>query len=123
MSIRDYANNGWLGINDTLAWASGVYFGRTTVRIDGVFQLGDAGNKVLFNQSSAKFTVPVTINNSLAANNITATNVTVNDTLKAFRYELNTIQDLGGEFCVAPTIYIQSGAKVNVSKASATRTI
>lgn len=44
----------------------------------------------------------------------------VNDTLKAFKYELNTIQDLGGEFCVAPTIYIQSGATVNVSKASAT---
>lgn len=120
VSIRDYANNGWLGINDTLAWTNGVYFGKTTVRTDGVFQLGDTGNKVLFNQSSAKFTVPVTINNSLAANNITATNVTVNDTLKAFKYELNTIQDLGGEFCVAPTIYIQSGATVNVSKASAT---
>lgn len=120
VSIRDYANNGWLGINDTLAWASGVYFGKTTVRTDGIFQVGDAGNKVLFNQSSAKFTVPVTINNSLAANNITATNVTVNDTLKAFKYELNTIQDLGGEFCVAPTIYIQSGATVNVSKASST---
>lgn len=82
--------------------------------------MGDAGNKVLFNASSAKFSIPVTINNSFAANNITATNVTVNDTLKAFKYELNTIQDLGGEFCVAPTIYIQSGAKVNVSKASAT---
>lgn len=120
VSIRDYANNGWLGINDTLAWTNGVYFGKTTVRTDGIFQVGDAGNKVLFNQSSAKFTVPVTINNSLAANNITATNVTVNDTLKAFKYELNTIQDLGGEFCVAPTIYIQSGATVNVSKSSAT---
>ena len=118
--IRDYANNGWLGINDTLAWTNGVYFGKTTVRTDGIFQVGDAGNKVLFNQSSAKFSVPVTINNSLAANNITATNVTVNDTLKAFKYDLNTIKDLGGEFCVAPTIYIQSGAKVNVSKASAT---
>lgn len=120
VSIRDYANNGWLGINDTLAWTNGVYFGKTTVRTDGIFQVGDAGNKVLFNQSSAKFTVPVTINNSLAANNIIATNVTVNDTLKAFKYELNTIQDLGGEFCVAPTIYIQSGATVNVSKASST---
>ena len=120
VSIRDYANNGWLGINDTLAWTNGVYFGKTTVRTDGIFQVGDAGNKVLFNQSSAKFTVPVTINNSLAANNITATNVTVNDTLKAFKYDLNTIQDLGGEFCVAPTIYIQSGATVNVSKASST---
>lgn len=120
VSIRDYANNGWLGINDTLAWTNGVYFGKTTVRTDGIFQVGDAGNKVLFNQSSAKFSVPVTINNSLAANNITATNVTVNDTLKAFKYELNTIQDLGGEFCVAPTIYIQSGATVNASKASST---
>lgn len=120
VSIRDYANNGWLGINDTLAWTNGVYFGKTTVRTDGIFQVGDAGNKVLFNQSSAKFTVPVTINNFLAANNITATNVTVNDTLKAFKYELNTIQDLGGEFCVAPTIYIQSGAKVQVNKDSAT---
>lgn len=120
VSIRDYANNGWLGINDTLAWASGVYFGTSKVRTDGIFQVGDTGNKVLFNQSSAKFSVPVTINNSLAANNITATNVTVNDTLKAFKYELNTIQDLGGEFCVAPTIYIQSGAKVQVNKDSAT---
>lgn len=120
VSIRDYANNGWLGINDTLAWASGVYFGKTTVRTDGVFQVGDAGNKILFNQSSAKFSIPVTINNSLAANNITATNVTINDTLKAFKYDLNTIQDLGGEFCVAPTIYIQSGAKVQVNKDSAT---
>lgn len=120
VSIRDYANNGWLGINDTLAWTNGVYFGKTTVRTDGIFQVGDAGNKVLFNQSSAKFTVPVTINNFLAANNITATNVTVNDTLKAFKYELNTIQDLGGEFCVAPTIYIQSDATVNVFKASST---
>ena len=120
VSIRDYANNGWLGINDTLAWTNGVYFGKTTVRTDGIFQLGDTGNRVLFNQSSAKFSIPVTINNSLAANNITATNVTVNDTLKAFKYELNTIQDLGGEFCVAPIIYIQSGAKVQVNKDSAT---
>lgn len=120
VSIRDHANNGWLGINDTRAWVNGVYFGSSTIRTDGIFQLGDAGNKVLFNASSAKFSIPVTINNSLAANNITATNVTVNDTLKAFKYELNTIQDLGGEFCVAPTIYIQSGATVNVSKASST---
>lgn len=118
--IRDYANNGWLGINDTLAWANGVYFGKTTMRTDGVFQLGETGNKVLFNQSSAKFTVPVTINNSLAANNVTATNLTINDTLKAFKYNLSTIQDLGGEFLIAPTIYIQSGATVQVSKASST---
>lgn len=120
VSIRDYANNGWLGINDTGAWTSGVYFGKSTVRTDGTFQVGDSDSRVLFNTSSARFGVPVTINNSLAANNITATNVTVNDTLKAFKYELNTIQDLGGEFCVAPIIYIQSGATVNVSKASAT---
>lgn len=119
VSIRDYANNGWLGINDTGAWTSGVYFGSSVIRTDGGFQVGGSG-KIVLNTSSAKFNVPVTINNSLAANNITATNVTVNDTLKAFKYELNTIQDLGGEFCVAPIIYIQSGATVNVSKASAT---
>lgn len=119
VSIRDYVNNGWLGINDTGAWTSGVYFGSSVIRTDGGFQIGGSG-KIVLNTSSAKFSVPVTINNSLAANNITATNVMVNDTLKAFKYELNTIQDLGGEFCVAPTIYIQSGATVNVSKASAT---
>lgn len=119
VSIRDYANNGWLGINDTGAWTSGVYFGSSVIRTDGGFQVGGSG-KIVLNTSSAKFSVPVTINNSLAANNITATNVTVNDTFKAFKYELNTIQDLGGEFCVAPIIYIQSGATVNVSKASAT---
>lgn len=119
VSIRDYANNGWLGINDTGAWTSGVYFGSSVIRTDGGFQVGGSG-KIVLNTSSAKFNVPVTINNSFAANNITATNVTVNDTLKAFKYELNTIQDLGGEFCVAPTIYIQSGATVNVSKASST---
>lgn len=122
VAIRDYGNS-WLGINDGYAgsWlSSGIYFGKSTIRTDAAFQLGENGNKVLFNTSSAKFSVPVTINNSIAANNITATNVTVNDTLKAFKYDLNTIQDLGGEFCVAPTIYIQSGATVNVSKASAT---
>lgn len=119
VSIRDYANNGWLGINDTGAWTSGVYFGSSVIRTDGGFQVGGSG-KIVLNTSSAKFNVPVTINNSFAANNITATNVTVNDTLKAFKYELNTIQDLGGEFCVAPTIYIQSGATVNASKASST---
>ena len=120
--IRDYGYN-WLGINDGYAesWlTSGIFFGKSAIRTDNAFQLGNNGDKVLFNTSSAKFTVPVTINNSLAANNITATNVTVNDTLKAFKYELNTIQDLGGEFCVSPTIYIQSGATVNVSKASST---
>lgn len=120
--IRDYGNS-WLGINDGYAesWlSSGIYFGKSTIRTDATFQLGENGNKILFNTTSAKFSIPVTINNSLAANNITVTNVTVNDTLKAFKYELNTIQDLGGEFCVAPTIYIQSGATVNVSKASAT---
>lgn len=117
--IRDYGSS-WLGINDTLAWANGVYFGNTTVRTDGVFQVGDRGSKVLFNKSSAQFGVPVTINNSLAANNITATNVTINNTLKAFKYDLSTIQDLGGEFLVAPTIYIQSGATIQVSKASST---
>lgn len=120
--IRDYANNGWLGINDTLAWTNGVYFGKTTVRTDGIFQVGDAGNKVLFNQSSAKFTVPVTINNSLAANNITATNVTVNGKLVAYQQEIRTIQDLGGEFCVSPTIYIQKASTtvVNVRKKDST---
>lgn len=122
VSIRDYANNGWLGINDTLAWTNGVYFGKTTVRTDGIFQVGDAGNKVLFNQSSAKFTVPVTINNSLAANNITATNVTVNGKLVAYQQEIRTIQDLGGEFCVSPTIYIQKASTtvVNVRKKDST---
>lgn len=119
IAIRDNGYS-WLGINDQIAFGSGVYFGKSTVRTDGTFQVGDSGSRVLFNASSARFGVPVTINNSLAANNITATNVTVNDTLKAFKYELNTIQDLGGEFCVAPIIYIQSGATVNVSKASAT---
>ena len=119
IAIRDNGYS-WLGINDQIAFGSGVYFGKSTVRTDGTFQVGDSGNRVLFNTSSAQFGVPVTINNSLAAINITATNVTVNDTLKAFKYELNTIQDLGGEFCVAPIIYIQSGATVNVSKASAT---
>lgn len=119
VAIRDNGYS-WLGINDQVAFGSGVYFGKSLVRMDNAFQLGENGNKVLFNTSSAKFTVPVAINNSLAANNITATNVTVNDTLKAFKYELNTIQDLGGEFCVAPTIYIQSGAKVQVNKDSAT---
>lgn len=123
VAIRDYGYN-WLGINDGYAgspWsAAGVFFGKSLIRTDNAFQLGNNGDKVLFNTSSAKFTVPVTINNSLAANNITATNVTVNDTLKAYKYELNTIQDLGGEFCVAPTIYIQSGATVQVNKDSAT---
>ncbi len=122
VAIRDYGY-GWLGINDgyTESWsANGIFFGKSIIRTDNAFQLGNNGDKVLFNTSSAKFTVPVTINNSLAANNVTATNVTVNDTLKAFKYELNTIQDLGGEFCVAPTIYIQSGAKVQVNKDSAT---
>nr|DAH89575.1 MAG TPA: YadA-like protein [Caudoviricetes sp.] len=119
VAIRDNEYS-WLGINDQLAFGNGVYFGKSTVRTDGTFQVGDSGSRVLFNSSSAKFGVPVTINSSLAANNITATNVTVNDTLKAFKYDLNTIQDLGGEFCVAPTIYIQSGATVNVSKASST---
>ena len=119
IAIRDNGYS-WLGINDQIAFGSGGYFGKSTVRTDGTFQVGDSGSRVLFNTSSAKFSVPVTINNSLAANNITATNVTINDTLKAFKYELNTIQDLGGEFCVAPIIYIQSGATVNVSKASAT---
>lgn len=119
VAIRDNEYS-WLGINDQLAFGNGVYFGKSTVRTDGTFQVGDSGSRVLFNSSSAKFGVPVTINNSLAANNITATNVTVNDTLKAFKYELNTIQDLGGEFCVAPTIYIQSGATVQVNKDSAT---
>ena len=120
--IRDYGNS-WLGINDGYAgsWlSSGIYFGKSTIRTDAAFQLGENGNKILFNTTSAKFSIPVTINNSLAANNITATNVTVNDTLKAFKYDLNTIQDLGGEFCVAPTIYIQSGATVQVNKDSAT---
>lgn len=119
IAIRDNGYS-WLGINDQIAFGNGVYFGKSTVRTDGTFQVGDSGSRVLFNTSYAQFGVPVTINNSLAANNITATNITINDTLKAFKYELNTIQDLGGEFCVAPIIYIQSGATVNVSKASAT---
>lgn len=120
--IRDYGSS-WLGINDGYAgsWlSSGVYFGKSTIRTDTTFQLGENGNKILFNTSSAKFSIPVTINNSLAANNVTATNLTINDTLKAFKYDLSTIQDLGGEFLVAPTIYIQSGATVQVNKASST---
>ena len=117
--IRDYGSS-WLGINDGYAGSCGVYFGKSTIRTDTTFQLGENGNKILFNTSSAKFSIPVTINNSLAANNVTATNLTINNTLKAFKYDLSTIQDLGGEFLIAPTIYIQSGATVQVSKASST---
>lgn len=122
--IRDYGYN-WLGINDGYveSWlTSGIFFGKSIIRTDNAFQLGNNGDKVLFNQSSAKFTVPVTINNSLAANNITATNVTVNGKLVAYQQEIRTIQDLGGEFCVSPTIYIQKASTtiVNVKKKDST---
>ena len=124
VAIRDYGYN-WLGINDGYAesWsASGIFFGKSIIRTDNAFQLGNNGDKVLFNTSSAKFTVPVTINNSLAVNNVTATNVTVNGKLVAYQQEIRTIQDLGGEFCVSPTIYIQKASTtiVNVKKKDST---
>ena len=42
VAIRDNGYS-WLGINDQLAFAEGVYFGTSRIRADGIFELGENG--------------------------------------------------------------------------------
>lgn len=52
-AFRTYDN--WLRINDQGEFGSGVYFGSSTVRVDGTFQHGNGGENVLITASESRF--------------------------------------------------------------------
>ena len=114
----------WLRINDTKAFSSGVYFGGNIVRTDGSFQVGGSGASVNLTTSEAKFGVPVKMNgdtyywgtdgsivvNQLKASSGRVNNLFVEEELRALRYNIQTVADLGGTFIVAPTVNVTASA-------------
>lgn len=118
----------WLRINEKVnnaqPFSSGVYFGDSIVRTDGKFQIGNGGANIEISSSAATFKVPTTITSTLNVNGDTTfnkaiittanidtaniQNVNVYDTLRAAKYSIETVQNLGGHFLVCPTIEVPS---------------
>lgn len=118
----------WLRINEKInnaqPFSSGVYFGNSIVRTDGQFQIGNAGVNIEMSSSTATFKIPTTITSTLNVNGDTTLNkaiittanidtaniqnVNVYNTLRAAKYSIETVQNLGGHFLVCPTIEVPS---------------
>ncbi len=103
----------WLRINDVNKFTSGVYFGGGVVRLDGTLQIGGSGEKVKITQSTANFTIPTTFTNLVQTNNLT-----VSDTLIATKYQISTIQTLGGAFDVCPDFITNASATATISSST-----
>ena len=142
----------WLRINETKAFTSGIYTGTSIVRSDSGFQVGDAGAYSILGTSGNIFKVPTTItyattssnkaltvngdtniSGSMTAGTVNATeenigelnveNANVYGTLRAAKYSIETVQNLGGHFLVCPTIEVPSdstGFSCQVTKTSST---
>lgn len=111
-------HDNWLRINETAQFSSGVYFGNTPqvwvpkiLRAD-TFQVG-SDSKIKFTTSSANFTVPTTFTNLVQTNNLT-----VSDTLIATKYQISTIQTLGGAFDVCPDFITSASATATISSST-----
>ena len=142
----------WLRINETKAFTSGIYTGTSIVRSDSGFQVGNAGAYSILGTSGNIFKVPTTISytttssnkaltvngdtnisGSMTAGTVNATeenigelnveNANVYGTLRAAKYSIETVQNLGGHFLVCPTIEVPSdstGFSCQVTKTSST---
>lgn len=108
----------WLRINETAQFSSGVYFGNTPlvwvpkILQADTFQVG-SDSKIKFTTSSANFTVPTTFTNLVQTNNLT-----VSDTLIATKYQISTIQTLGGAFDVCPDFITSASATATISSST-----
>lgn len=104
LAIRGDPNDSWLRINTAengggTSFASGVYFGTSKTRTDGELQVGPDGIGFWSNQQGA-----------------VAKNLNVVDTLRATRYDLQTITQTGGCLYVSPTLrYPNSNTTVAVT--------
>lgn len=111
-------HDNWLRINETAQFSSGVYFGNTPqvwvpkiLRAD-TFQVG-SDSKIKFTTSAANFTIPTTFTNLVQTNNLT-----VSDTLIATKYQISTIQTLGGAFDVCPDFITSASATATISSST-----
>lgn len=130
-------------------FTSGVYFGNSDVRTDKAFQVGDGGKYFKINSSSLDVNVPsvfsqrTTHNGGLISPTISSNlisfvkngntlpkidgadatailnELTVLSTLRAKKYELDHVQNLGGTFMVSPSFICTEGStSVTVSAIS-----
>lgn len=129
--------DGWLRINDTKAFGSGIYFGQNIIRTDTSIQLGASGASVNMTTSGATFKIPIYMNGTtykwttdgkIVVNDVNAATATlgnasitngevqdfhVNGTLKTFKHDIQHIANLGGNFLVTPSFtYSQPTAQV-----------
>lgn len=125
----------WLGININDDF-TGINLGANIVRTYGTFQVGENGGSVNIDSDAATFQIPVNISkNVTVSNTLSATNAIfsdadiaqadidtlyVKDTLTATRYEIATIQSLGGTFDICPSFTTSSVAKLTVSSSTST---
>ena len=119
----------WLRINDTKAFSNGVYFGSSVIRTDGQLQIGGSGSKLAVTTTDdqsgisgatnghALFGVPIEMNgtanywdttgklvtSNLDVNSARITNLQVTDTLRSFKWDIDHVANLGGNFLVTPT--------------------
>ena len=126
----------WLRINEPAGFTNGVYFGNSLIRTDSRFQLGNNGAQIDFYangaSSAATFKIPTNITSTLSVGGATTlTSATidsaiVNDInvygeLKAAKYSIETVQNLGGHFLVCPTIEVPSQGNENSFLCQVTR--
>lgn len=137
----------WLRINDTKAFSNGVYFGSSVIRTDGQLLVGRSGSKLAVtttdDQSNisgatnghALFGVPIEMNgtanywdttgklvtSNLDVNSARITNLQVTDTLRSFKWDIDHVANLGGNFLVTPTYNaIENSATFAVNSISGT---
>lgn len=128
-----YLNGGYASFDGTVLCKQSIYFGKSleqaTANIyytyDNETLHLDAEIDMAYNVNvCGGLTVADNIKSSLVqTNSLTATNATITNTLKAYKYEAYTIQNLGGEFIVAPTLYIQKTASIKAQASTNNRSL
>lgn len=119
--------DGWLRINDTKAFGSGIYFGQNIIRTDTSIQLGASGASVNMTTSGATFKIPIYMNGTtykwttdgkIVVNDVNASTATLGtatadkgiydnlivENLRATHQEIDHVANLGGTFLVTPTV-------------------
>lgn len=118
----DSATDTWLRINGT-NFSSGVYFGSSKLRTDGELQVGNNGTYFKSNSTAttiANLVATTGTITTLKTGTGNFTNVNVSNVLRANRFDLQSVANLGGSFLISPTLKVSSSATLQVEKSGGT---
>ena len=122
----DSTTDTWLRINGT-NFSSGIYLGSSRLRTDGELQVGNSGT--YFKSNSTATTIANLVSPSgnittLRSGSGTFDDVNVTNTLRATRFDLESIASTGGSLYISPTIkFPNSGGTLTVTKSSTALTL